>query len=70
VLSDLSGSVQTIQQRHPDIDDDQIRFEPGRFRNHGTAVGYDPEHRVLFFEQNAKRFGEDCVIIRDQEARA
>ena len=63
-LLDLPPGVETVQQRHRDIEDDDVRFQPLRFGDQRPPVGRRPDDLAFGGQQLLERAEKQVVIVR------
>ena len=65
-LSHLTRGVESVEQRHRDIDDDDVRLVLPHRRDHRPSVADMADHLAHRREQRLERFDDKCVVVCDE----
>src|SRR5262245_36171475 len=69
VAFELFAGIESVELRHANVRDDQIRLEPCDGGEERSAVGYRAHDLAGGFEQFLERFEENGMIVCQEDAR-
>jgi hypothetical protein len=69
-LLDLLPCIEAVQERHPDVYDDNLRLERGSNAHECSPVTYRGHHIEFRFEQLLARISYENVIVSNDDSRS
>ena len=67
-LLDLPSRVEAVQERHRDVEDDDVRLEPLRFGHERASVGDRADDLAFGRQQLLERAEKKMVVVGQQNA--